>query len=338
MTSRSLLFLAAAAAFALAPLALRAAEPMTLKYGNPTPARTTLQTKLVEPWARQVTRESKGTLDVQVFGGGVLVNMRNAYDRVLNGVADLALCVLGPISSQFPKTLVATLPFEAENAHEAGLALQHLYAKGIIDDEWQKVKPIAFGVFANITLHTVPDVRTLDQLSGLKIAVQGRLAGETIEALGGTPISLPSTDVYQALQRGTVQGVILGWPGTVAYKLTDIAKRHVQASLGGESAMMIMNLKSYDRLTGAAKKAIDDHIGTVYTNVVNKFIDDNERAHIDIVSHQKGQNIYRLTKAQQTVWKKRIEPVIKGWVARTPNGPAVLAAFRKEIAAIRAGS
>jgi hypothetical protein len=39
-----------------------------------------------------------------------------------NGVADFAFCILGPVSSQFPKTLVATLPFEAESAREAVIA------------------------------------------------------------------------------------------------------------------------------------------------------------------------------------------------------------------------
>ena len=79
------------------------------------------------------------------------------------------------------------------NAHEAGLALQRLYEKGVIADEWKGVKPLAFGVFANLTYHTVPMVKTLDDLKGLKISVQGRIAGDTLEALGGTPIRCRST-------------------------------------------------------------------------------------------------------------------------------------------------
>ena len=337
MYTRILLSAFAAVAVGTASLAC-AAEPMQLKYGNPGTPQAWTHTRLMKPWAEQVTKESKGTLNVQMFVGNSLVNMRNTYDRVVNGVANFAFCIMGPVSSQFPKTLVATLPFEAENAHEAGLALQRLYDKGIIADEWQKVKPIAMGVFANSTYHTVPVVKTMEDLKGVKISVQSRIAAHTLEALGGTPITLPINEVYAALQRGTVQGSAIGWPATVSFKLTDIVHNHVQASLGGEDAMMIMNKQTYAKLSGDAKKAVDSHIGTMYTNWFNQVIDDTEHANIEIVQKQADQSIRKLAPAETAKWKRRIEPVIQTWIKSTPDGAKVLAAFRKEIASIRGGS
>ena len=300
-----------------------AADPILLKYGDPGPPTAAIHTGVIAPWAEKVNKEAGGLLNVKVYVGYSLVDMRNTLDRVANGVADLAFCILGPVSSQFPKTLVATLPFEAQNAHEAGLALQRLYEKGIIADEWTKVKPIAFGDFANLTYHTVPMVKSLDDLKGLKISVQGRIEGKTLEALGGTPITLPINEVYEALQRGTIQGSAIGWPAAVDFKLTEIAKHHVLESLGGASAIMIMNNKSYAKLSGKAKQVIDD----------------TEHNTIDKVEHQmKDQTVTKLTDAQRALWKSKIEPVIADWEKRTPDGAKVLAAFRKEIAAIRAGS
>jgi TRAP-type transport system periplasmic protein len=338
MIRHTLLFCAAAAALTAASAAAFAAEPILLKYGDPGPPTASIHTDLIKPWSEKVNKEGAGALNVKVYVGYSLVNMRNTLDRVENGVADLAFCILGPVSSQFPKTLVATLPFEATNAHEAGLALQRLYDKGIIADEWKKVKPIAFGDFANLTYHTVPMVKTLEDLKGLKISVQGRIAGQTLEALGGTPISLPINEVYQALQRGTIQGTAIGWPADVDFKLTDIAKHHLLESLGGASAIMIMNNKTYARLSGKAKQIIDANIGTVYTNWFNKVIDDTEHRNIDKVEHKmKDQTVTKLTDAQRALWEKKIKPVIDNWVKHTPDGAHVLAAFRKEIADIRAG-
>jgi TRAP-type transport system periplasmic protein len=338
MLRSTLTLLAAATAMTGISAAAFADEPILLKYGDPGPPNASIHTDLIKPWSEKVTKESGGTLDVKVYVGYSLVNMRNTLDRVQNGVADFAFCILGPVSSQFPKSLVATLPFEAESAHEAGLALQRLYDKGIIADEWKSVKPIAFGVFANLTYHTVPVVKTLDDLKGVKISVQGRIAGQTLEALGGTPITLPINEVYAALQRGTIQGSGIGWPATVAFKLTDIVHNHVQASLGGEDAIMIMNNKTYARLSGKAKKAIDDNIGTGYTNWYNKVIDDTEHENIEITRKMSDQTIHKLPPAELAKWKKRIEPVIADWVKKTPDGARVLAAFRKEITAIRGGS
>jgi TRAP-type C4-dicarboxylate transport system substrate-binding protein len=100
-----------------------------------------------------------------------------------------------------------------------------------------------------------------------------------------------------------------------------------------------MNNQTYAKLSGPAKKAIDGHIGTMYTNWFNKVIDDTEHRNIDKVKHvMKDQTVDQLTPAQREAWKKRIQPVIDNWVKTTPDGAHVLAEFRKEIAAIRAGS
>ncbi|HKT18614.1 MAG TPA: TRAP transporter substrate-binding protein [Stellaceae bacterium] len=338
-TRCALPLLAAVAAMTAFSAAAFAEGPLLLKYGDPGPPTAAIHTGVIAPWAEKVNKEAGGLLNVKVYVGYSLVDMRNTLDRVTNGVADIAFCILGPVSSQFPKTLVSTLPFEARNAHEAGLALQRLYDKGVIADEWTKVKPIAFGDFANLTYHTVPEVKTLDDLKGLKISVQGRIEGKALEALGGTPITLPINEVYEALQRGVIQGSAIGWPAAVDFKLTDIAKHHLLESLGGASAVMIMNNKTYARLSGKAKQVIDENIGTGYTNLFNKVIDETEHRNIGKVEHEmKDQTVTKLTDAQRALWKAKIEPVIADWEKRTPDGPKVLAAFRKEIAAIRAGS
>jgi TRAP-type transport system periplasmic protein len=331
------LFAGATALGAIATAAF-ADEPLQLRYGDPGPVDASIHTDLVQPWADKVSKDSDGTLSIKVFAGYSLVNMVNTLDRVTNGVADFAFCILGPVSSQFPKTLVATLPFEAENAHEAGLALQRLYDKGIIKDEWTKVKPIGFGVFANASYHTIPPVKTMADLKGMKISVQGRLASETLQALGGTPISLPINEVYESLQRGMVVGSAIGWPATVSFKLTDLAHNHVMASLGGEAAIMIMNNQTYAKLSGKAKQVIDANIETPYTNWFNKVIDDTERDNIAITQKMGNQTIYKLPPDELAQWKKRVAPVIAEWEKRTPDGAHVLQAFRKEIAAIRSGS
>lgn len=338
MIRRVLSLFAAATALTTFAAAALADEPVQLRYGDPGPVDASIHTDLVAPWTDKVNKESDGTLAIKDFAGYTLVNMLNTLDRVTSGVADLAFCILGPVSSQFPKTLVATLPFEAENAHEAGLALQRLYDKGIIKDEWTKVKPIGFGVFANTSYHTIPPVKTMADLQGLKVSVQGRIASETLQALGGTPISLPINEVYESLQRGMVVGSAIGWPAAVSFKLTDLAHNHVQASLGGEAAVMIMNNQSYAKLSGKAKQAIDANIETPYTNWFNKVIDDTERDNIAITQKMGNQTIYKLPPDELAKWKKQVAPVIDAWVKRTPDGANVLAAFRKEIAAIRAGS
>ena len=117
-----------------------------------------------------------------------------------------------------------------------------------------------------------------------------------------------------------------------------MAKHHLRESLGGASAVMIMNNDTYAKLSGKAKAVIDANIGTVYTNWFNKVIDDTEHTNVDTVERvMKDQTVVRLSDDQRAMWKVKVAPVIDAWVKATPDGANVLAAFRKEIADIRAG-
>ena len=78
-------------------------DPVMLRYGDPGPTDAAIHTLLVGPWADKVNKEGAGALDVHVFVGYSLVNMVNTLDRVADGVADMAFCILGPVSSQFPR-------------------------------------------------------------------------------------------------------------------------------------------------------------------------------------------------------------------------------------------
>ncbi len=73
--------------------------------------------------------------------------------------------------------------------------------------------------------------------------------------------------------------------------------------------------------------------------MVHKVIDDTEHRNIDKVQNEmKDQTVIRLSDRQRAQWKARIQPVIDNWIKNTPDGAHVLAAFRKEVAAIRGGT
>lgn len=338
MIRRMVSLLAVATAIAIFSFAACAAAPVQLRFGYPNPPESSQYTDFILPWTQKVNKEAGGMFKIHVYAGESLLNMRDTLDDVENGVAEIGFCVLGPVSRQFPQMLVATLPSAAPNARDAGLALQRLYDQGLISDEWQSVKPLAFGVCPDLSYHTVPMIKTLADLKGLKISVQGRIAGETLEALGGVPITLPITDVYEALQNGTIEGTAISWPAVAAFHLTDIVKHHLLEPLGAEDVAIIMNKSAYARLPHKAQQVIDANSGTFLTNWFNTFIDHSGQQSINGIEHMKGQTVIKLSPKERAIWMKKIQPVIALWEKQTPDGAKVLAAFRKQVAAVASGS
>jgi TRAP-type C4-dicarboxylate transport system substrate-binding protein len=325
-------FAAALAAFVPAGAS---AQTMELKYVVQPPPQASINARAAVPWVDDVLKDAGGTIDIKVFYG-TIANMANSYDRLLNGVADMAYGILGPVSGQFPKTSVATLPFEVQSSAEAGTALWHLYERGLIADEWAKVKVLALGAFPNVGLHSRKQILTLDDLKGVKTSVQSRLASETIAKLGGTPITMPILDVYGSLQRGTIDAVAIGWPATSTFKINEVVSHHTDVPLAAEVIYQAMNKASYAKLPDKAKKAIDAKLGLHYVDMLGKAIDDNEQES-KAFTKSKGQEIDSLAPAEAATWRKTVAPIVDEWLKNTPDGAKVLAAFREEVQKARKG-
>ncbi len=130
------------------------AEPVTIKYAFPAPPKSLVNLWGLTPWAKDVEKASEGTLKVKIFTGPVLANFRNVYDRTIKGVADASFGIHAPIGGQFKKTSVGSLPFETQNTLELALALWRLYDKGVIADEYAKIKVLALFGFPHSLIHT----------------------------------------------------------------------------------------------------------------------------------------------------------------------------------------
>src|SRR5690606_29403088 len=53
-----------------------------------------------------------------------------------------------------------------------------------------------------------------EDVRGMRLRVAGEVEGETVKALGGAPVTMGSAEVYQALEKNTIDGLV-SYIGTV---------------------------------------------------------------------------------------------------------------------------
>jgi TRAP-type transport system periplasmic protein len=326
--------LMAAAGLALIAAAPALADPVPIKFAYPSAPNNALF-QADQAWADDVNNASNGAIEIKLFPGGVIADNSNMYDRVTGGVADIGFAVFGPVSSVFPKTNVGTLPFEARNHREDALALWHLYAKGVISDEFTKFHPLAFIVFPGLVIHSKKPIHTLADVKGMKISVEGRVLSQMIPRLGAAPISLQPGELYQSLQRGLVDAVPQGWPSVPTFHLDEVTNFHLEVPLGFNTGYVAMNNDSYAKLPPEAKAAIDKLSGKVFVERLVAADDTMQAVGRDATKALPGQTIAQLDPAEEARWKEAVAPVTEDWVKSTPDGAHVLAAFRDEVTAVR---
>ncbi len=330
------LFAAVLAASGLA-MASAYADPVQVKFAYPSAPNNALFAQGAQAWADDVTKAADGAIEIKIFAGGVIGDNSNMYDRITNGVTDIGLAVFGPVSSLFPKTNVGTLPFEARNHREDALALWHLYQKGIITDEFAKVKPLGFIVFPGLVIHSKKPIHNLADMKGLKISVEGRVLSTMMPRLGASPISLQPGELYASLQRGLVEAVPQGWPSVPTFHLNEVTNFHLEAPLGFNTGYVFMNKDAFAKLPPKGQAAIDKFSGEAYVLRLIAADDTMEAFGRDATKALPGQTVATLAPDEEARWKELVAPVTDEWVKATPDGTSVLAAFRSEVAAIRAG-
>lgn len=239
------------------------ADPLKLAHWVP-PAHT-LTASTIVPFKTGVEADTNGSLTVDVFPGGELgKGPLEQYVRAVQGVADIVWGLQGYTSSQFPKTMVAELP----GALPEGMAGYEMFWNAYEDhltSEFPGTIPLALWLSEpNIFIMKDIDVRTPDDIKGLKIRVSGAAAAATIEALGGVPVQMPAGQIYNALQTGLIDGVITGASAVGDFKLDEVANSYtLGAPLGRIAFYLVMNAERYNGLSDDERAAVDAHSGAV---------------------------------------------------------------------------
>src|SRR5262249_18442133 len=157
-----------------------------------------------------------------------------------NHVVDISFGTLGNVGL-FPQSEVTNLPFETDNPYEASVALYRLNASGVTADEFKAVKVLALFTFSSTALHSTKQIRTLEDMKGLKLAGLSKILSEELVLMNAVPVTMGPAETYQSITRGTISGTNMSWPAVRSFKLDEVTKHHLQAPFGLAAAYFFMN-------------------------------------------------------------------------------------------------
>jgi len=327
-----------AAALALAAVAMpaRADEPVALRFAIPgSGPQSPTWSMLWQPWIAQVEKDADGTLKLQTFFGATLANLFNVYDRVANGVAEMGTGVQGSVGGRFPGSSVVELPSDIVG-REGAAGFWKIFQNGMIASEYGDTKLLSLFIYPQSFLNVQKPIQRLDDVKGLKLATLTRADAEVATRLGAAPVTTSPIEVYEILQRRGADGIIIGWLGLVGFKLAEVTSHHVIVGLGSGGAFLTMNKGAYDKLPAKAQTAINRNAGAVGSKAAGAAMDRIYAASQNVVRGLPNHTIGPLAPAEFERYQKEIvTPLIDEWTKRITNGPAILAAYRAEVAQVR---
>jgi C4-dicarboxylate-binding protein DctP len=203
----------------------------------------------MDPFAEAM--ETATDLTFTRFYAAELVSVGGELDALQNGVIDVAAPMLAPYhEGRFPLSDVTQLPTYGTDSGLITQAFQDLLASDtevvvgqtFYDYEIRSKGLVAWGLGATgaYALSTTgAELNHPDDLRGLPIRAGSALHTMMLQRLGVTPVTMPTAQAYEALSRGTLDGVILSIGDWTSYSLdelltfsvTDLAVGHWQSYL-----------------------------------------------------------------------------------------------------------
>ncbi len=208
---------------------------------------------------KAVNERSGGSLELQLFTGGILPIGKDGMEQVVKGSNWILVDGINFLGDYVPDYNAVTGPFIYRNFDEFLAMTQTSLMKELNKNaEAQGIKVLNLGwVFGFRSMMTNKVIKTPADMNGLNIRVpNSQLYTYTLEAMGANPVSMPYPDTYAAIQQGVIDGVegsIMTYYGTKQYE--NVKNYSLTNHLLGCSAVMI-STKLWDELTEEQRNII----------------------------------------------------------------------------------
>ncbi len=280
---RALLGLTMVSAIAMAAASADARE---LKGSTHLPPKNDTIVNGYVPFVKYVEERTKGSLKIKVFNGGTLLGPRAAAGGIKDGVVDMGYVIVGYHPAEFPMlggfandiSAIGTDPV-ATVAATTDWVFNH--CKPCLE-EFAKQGNVFTGAGAVPGMVIMSKVKfdKLSDYAGKRIRSNGGFWDEFIKSLGAVPVNVPSSEQYEALNRGLVDAVIHVPSSMKTYSLWDMVKDVTLINFGIYRSLntFAFNPAVWKSLTADERKAILESALDANLDIAQGYLDTGKEA------------------------------------------------------------
>jgi TRAP-type transport system periplasmic protein len=219
-------------AITTSPLWLQAAalaQTATLKISHQFPGGSIsegdFRDRLARMFGAEVEKRTKGALKFEVYPGSSLMKTNAQFSAMRKGALDLSLVPLSYAGGEVPEVNIGLMPglvtsyeqgYGWKNA-EVGKELNRiLLEKGIVVVSW-------IWQAGGVASRGKPIVEPEDA-KGMKIRGGSREMDLILKTAGAAVVSLPSNEIYAAMQTGAMDAALTSSTSLISFRLEEVSK------------------------------------------------------------------------------------------------------------------
>ncbi len=307
----------------LAATSTAASAETVLKASHQFPGgKGDVRDEMVQMIARDVAAANVD-LTIKVYPGASLVKAQEQWKAMLSGQIDMTSFPLDYASGFHPQFGATLMP---------GLVKGHAHARRINDSAFLKdikaiieqggVKVLADAWLAGAFAGKDKCIKKPEDVAGLKMRSAGATFSQMWAGAGASIVSIPSSEVYSALQQGVATGTDTSTGSFVSFRLYEQVKC---ITAPGDNALWFMyepvliSMKSWNKLNDAQKKALtaaskkaEDYFEAESKKLDDKMVETFKANKVEVVTLSDAEAEAWRAVAQKSSYKEFAEKVPGG--------------------------
>lgn len=272
--------------------------------------------------AEALAKERGHKLTVEFFPDGQLGAPADQIDNMQNGVFDMGLVAPSYARDQMPAGDVFNLPRMADSAGTVANAYyglmqneeSELYAR---DFRANKLHPLSAFALPLYQIAMTSEIQGIESLKGKKLRSGGGSQNAIIKALGGIPVTMTTSEQYQGLQRGILDGGIFNTPSMIDNKTGEVLTSFTtNADVAGFVGGLAISESTWDGLPGWAKDVLAQ-AGEDATTHFAGMVDQLGKKAQKTLASEYGMKAVELSDSELHELERLLEPVKQQWVNKS---------------------
>ena len=256
-----------------------------------------------------VSEKSGGNIEIKIYSSDQLSggNMSKGVEMLAAGQIDCAFEPLDVMNVLDEKLLTVSLPWLFDSYDEAKAAVNEGagfdYISSLLDAQGIHYLGSIHNGFRQLT-NSVKEVKTPDDLKNMKLRVPGgEVFMKTFQEFGCDPVSMSFSELFTALQQGTVDGQENGFDLITTNKFYEVQKYTTEWNYSYGAFGLVFNKAKWDSFDDNTKALLEECAAEAIEVGCQNVVDADPEQKQMIVDYE-GNTLYTLTEDEVNAFKQ----------------------------------
>ncbi|MBW1612685.1 MAG: TRAP transporter substrate-binding protein DctP [Deltaproteobacteria bacterium] len=311
--------------------ALAGDKKFLLNVGSAWPSTTEIARNFTNNLFPMIQKGTRENIKLIWKSGPELIAARDLPSSAAAGVIDIFLSSPGYLAGQVKEGAI----WDAYPLYRSYESTPRQFAeiKKVLDPIYEKktkIKLLAMNNIHRFYIWTKEPVHSIKELQGRKIRAHGGLVPYVVRGIGAVPTTIPTAEVYMALERGVVKGSARPLTSLSSYKEYEVARYGINETITWGTGLVYISMKSWKKL-GAQ---LQDELMAICQKFTEVSAEYWQKRHDDLKKELTSQGKiewYEMSAKERNEWKELVAAGGMDGVKTLSHtiGPKIVDIFKK---------